>query len=150
MISGSPKNKKALVDPEDYPLISRHKWVLNNHGYAMCKMHSGQAHMHRMIIPSIPGKVIDHINFNKLDNRKSNLRYLSNLENLQHNNKRRRKSTGVRKLFNGRWNARIGITKNGKNKEISVGCFKTKKEAIEARNKKLKELGVRRPSMGEL
>lgn len=150
MISGKNKNKKALVDQEDFPVISRHKWILNNHGYAMCKMHSGQVHMHRIILPSIKGKVIGHINFNKLDNRKSNLRYLSNSENLNHNLKRKNKSTGIRKLFNGKWNARISLNKNGMHTEISAGCFLTKKEAINARNKKLKELGIFRPSMGEI
>lgn len=149
-ISHKGKVFLATVDIEDFPLISRHKWILNNHGYAICRINSGQVHMHRMILPSKRGMVIDHINFNKLDNRKSNLRYLSNTENLLHNKKRYRSDIGVRKLFNGKWNSRISYTSEGKYKEMSAGCFRTKKEAIIARNNKLKELGIYRPSMGKV
>jgi hypothetical protein len=77
--------------------------------------------------------VADHINHNKIDNRKSNLRAVSQQENMH--NKSTFKSnksghTGVHynKKAN-RWTVSIGY--NGKAKYI--GCFKTIEEAVKAR-----------------
>ena len=76
---------------------------------------------------------VDHINGNPLDNRKANLRLVTNQQN-QFNSKNTgsgdnsRKGVSFRKDRN-KW--RAYITLNGK--QIALGSFDTEAEAIEAR-----------------
>ena len=78
----------ALVDAEDFDLVSTHKWHLGG-GYARRSVYEdGQIRavlMHRMIMGCTRGDgiEIDHINRDKLDNRRCNLRMCSHAQNTQ-------------------------------------------------------------------
>ena len=61
----------ALVDDEHYERLAQFNWTLNGRGYAM---RYRNITMHREVIGAPPGASVDHINFDKLDNRRSNLR----------------------------------------------------------------------------
>ena len=78
-------NKKILVDDEDYPLLSRFNWYVSDTGYAVTQIR-GQKHikMHHLIFGKMntSKRVLDHINRNKLDNRKCNLRSVTQKENI--------------------------------------------------------------------
>ena len=69
----------ALVDEEDYEMVDSYSpWHENSNGYAVKKTRikgdNISIRMHRLIM-SVPKRlVVDHINGNRLDNRKSNLR----------------------------------------------------------------------------
>lgn len=85
----------AIVDDEDYDRISQFKWradfrslqyvrakrcVFRDGSYRTILMH----HQVLNVIPiSLNGKVVDHINRNPLDNRKENLRIVSQSRNLR-------------------------------------------------------------------
>lgn len=77
----------ALIDDEDYALFSQVSWALNNFGYAIhhttVKGKSKSYLMHRAIMKAPKGIQVDHINGNKLDNRKSNLRFCNQSQNRQ-------------------------------------------------------------------
>ena len=74
------KNQIIFIDLEDYELIKNYSWYVSSKGYAYSKKDKKHISMHRLIMN--PGKFqIDHINHNKLDNRKSNLRISTNQEN---------------------------------------------------------------------
>jgi hypothetical protein len=75
--------KYAIVDNEDFPLVSQYRWYPsrqpNGQTYAIAaSSRTGRKtlYMHRLIAGCTPGDgvVIDHINRDPLDNRKSNLR----------------------------------------------------------------------------
>lgn len=72
------KGQIAIVDDEDFPLVSKYKWHLDSVGYASARLprkESGTSiRMHRLLIKINAGEVSDHINGNRLDNRKANLR----------------------------------------------------------------------------
>jgi hypothetical protein len=74
---------------------------------------------------------IDHINRDKLDNRKSNLRFVTHKENTFNQSVRVNNKSGIRGISydssRKKWIATIG--------NRSLGRFKTKDEAIEARVK---------------
>lgn len=129
------KDKIALVDEEDFKRINYYKWFLDKNGYAVANLNYKQIKMHHLVIGKPPEKVdlhvTDHINSNKLDNRKSNLRHVSN----RFNTKRaffhtkgyyQRKDTG-------KWQV------NCKWPGIERGCFNTEEEAVK-RVAKIREL----------
>lgn len=78
----------VLIDEEDYDLVqSFGKWYLSDTGYAVKKTRvqgvSKTFRMHRVINNTPDGMVTDHINGNRLDNRKSNLRTVTQMLNTQ-------------------------------------------------------------------
>jgi len=87
----------AVVDIEDYPSINEHLWSVTksrNVKYAHRTVNGKTVTLHHAIM-GIPenGLVIDHINGNGLDNRKCNLRIVTNRENCQ--NKHWRKGSPI-------------------------------------------------------
>lgn len=73
--------KYALVDVEDYPLLSKYSWYYRE-GYAVSKINDKETRMHRLVMRETdPEIVIDHKNRNRLDNRRSNLRRYNFLQN---------------------------------------------------------------------
>lgn len=128
------KNKQAIVDEEDYPLLNKYKWCVSFYGYAVRREGKNIIRMHRDILKANASKEVDHINQNKLDNRKSNLRLCNRHENLLNRSVRKDSKTGVKgvrmhikKRAGIRYEARI----NGSN----IGTFNTLVEAAIAYNK---------------
>lgn len=87
------KDVFALVDDEDYDRINELKWSMTR-GYAKAfKGIDGKTimiRMHRMImgLDNKDPRVIDHIDFNRLNNQKSNLRICTVADNNRHVKKR--------------------------------------------------------------
>lgn len=126
----------AKVDPEDFDRASQRRWYAVKRGrkalilYAESAAHP-QVLMHRFIVDCPTGFVVDHINGDGLDNRRSNLRVCS-----QRDNSRNRGAVngycGVSwKADIGRWRARIMVER----REISLGAFDTPEQAAEAYNR---------------
>ena len=123
-----------IFDKEDYDKIKNYKWFLSQ-GYPTTheKKTYKMIRYHRFIMDCPLNKVVDHINHNTLDNRKSNLRICEKAENNRNVKETSQNSSGVRGVSlntqRNRWNARIIY--NGK--EYFLGAFKDKGEAIKAR-----------------
>ena len=64
----------VFVDSEDVPLLSRYSWFDNGNGYIASKGKEGKIFLHRLVMGVPSDTVVDHINFDPMDNRKSNLR----------------------------------------------------------------------------
>jgi hypothetical protein len=80
----------AKVDPEDYAELSRWRWHLlgGRHRYAARTVALGGGKtrhvlMHRQILGTPPQLQTDHKNGDKLDNRRSNLRIVKQVQNAQ-------------------------------------------------------------------
>jgi len=69
-----------LLDPEDEYLLSRFKWRLVNGYLATNQMHGGLVYLHRFLLNAPKHVKIEHINNNKLDNRKGNLKPNNNIK----------------------------------------------------------------------
>lgn len=82
------------------------------------------------------GKIVDHINNDKLDNRLENLQVVPHRVNKSKDRKGTSKYTGVSKGYKNKWQSTIYI--NGKTKYL--GCFDTEEEASEAYQNALLEL----------
>ena len=93
--------------------------------------------MHRFIIgeENIPeNMVIDHINHNPSDNRRSNLRIVSPYNNSRNLVKKKNNTSGragVSRYKDGRWRAYINVNR----KQINLGSYDKKEDAIKAREK---------------
>jgi hypothetical protein len=82
-----------LLDTEDIENAQRYTWTVNN-GYIATHDYENnfrKLSLHRLVTNCPDGKDVDHINHDKLDNRKSNLRICSRSENcmnkrIQNNN----------------------------------------------------------------
>jgi HNH endonuclease/AP2 domain len=132
------KNKFTVVDDEDYEMLNNRKWMYSSGGYAVRSTHRpgknpGQELMHRTITNCPKGLHVDHINGNRLDNRKANLRVVDahfNHVNVALSARNTSGSKGVDyRKDKKKWRARIcirGIQRN-------LGYFKTKEEAVVAR-----------------
>lgn len=139
-------NKYALVDDEDYQKLNKYKWCFSQKktGSAVIRKIKGinsTITMHKQIMNTPKGMVIDHINHITFDNRKCNLRICTNSENARNQLPRYDKKTSKHKGVcwykpYKKWRSRINYNK----KEINIGYFKTEKEASKAYNKKAIEL----------
>ena len=116
------QGKTALVDDQDYPELSRHKWCASKKGSAWyvhrkIRVNSGKQttvlmHWQVMGLSQGDGLQIDRINGNGLDNRRSNLRLATQQQNNQ--NKRCYSKSGFKgvRRYRQKWMALIGH--NGK------------------------------------
>jgi hypothetical protein len=109
----------TIVDVADYYRFSCFKWYIDGRdgrfyavrGKRIGKGNAIKVRLHREIMQAPKELLVDHRNFNGLDNRRSNLRIATHSENMQ--NRRKRKGTTSRFIGvyfykrNGKWDARI-------------------------------------------
>jgi len=136
------KGKFAIVDPDDYKRLIKYKWHVTKNANTFHakrnprvdqKGRTAPIYMHRQIMNPPPGFVIDHINYNGLDNRKANLRLATHTQNNRHT--RRTVRTGTSKYKGVSWYSRekrwaVKITADGTT--IPIGYFKDEIEAVKA------------------
>lgn len=131
------KGQVAIIDGDDYEKVKKHKWCADSHNnnlfYAKTTVKGSNLRLHRLIMGAPKGYVIDHINRNGLDNRKSNLRVCSQLENSRNRALDKKNKSGHRGVHfdtpRNKWFAQLRY--NGKT--WPLGRFNTKEEAIQAR-----------------
>lgn len=134
---------KALIDLDDVDKVKNIKWHrsdLQRSTYYCLSNDPEWKRIHRLIM-GVTDKniVVDHINHNGLDNRKSNLRICTSGQNTcncltSKNNKSGHKGVYWSKERK-KWCAQISIN----NKTKGLGRYDTIEEAIEAREKAAKE-----------
>ena len=120
---------RAIIDLDDIEKVKNYRWYFD--GKYVRK--SGNERLHRFIMDCPKGMVVDHINHNELDNRKFNLRVCTKQQNDMNKRKQPNNTSGITGVTwdksNNKWMAQIQV--NGKN--IKLGRFKNKEDAIEAR-----------------
>lgn len=125
--------KFVIVDDEDYDFLMQWRWNLCRMGYARRRTKEGTVLMHRVINKTPKGTLTDHIDGNKLNNMKSNLRNCNRSQNRSNAFKTKgegeSKYKGVGRSKNG-WKAYIKINK----KQKHLGNFKTEEDAATAYN----------------
>jgi hypothetical protein len=69
-------NEQTIVDDSTLTKYGHLSWHLSDTGYAVRrnKLEGGTVRLHRLVVDAPENMVVDHLNGNRLDNRKSNLR----------------------------------------------------------------------------
>lgn len=120
---------RAIIDLEDVEKIKNYKWSLKN-GYAF---NTEVGLLHRFLNEYPNDMVIDHINLNKLDNRRSNLRICTYSQNNMNTKIKSSNTSGTKGVWwnakREKWIAEIMID----NKKYYLGEFINKEEAIKTR-----------------
>lgn len=135
----SNSDKEMLVDSDIWEHIRRFCWYENPNGYAETNMPIGQRKskrvmLHVMVFSDCPaGLFRDHINGNRLDNRRVNIRYVTIQQNNHNHGKSKRNTSGhpgVRwESDRGKWFARIKVN----NQTINLGRYSSLEDAVRAR-----------------
>lgn len=142
----------AIVDNEDYDWICKFTWTIagkkqRQGKYARTVIYRldgsrEEVYMHRMIMKATRGTLVDHLNMNGLDNRKSNLRLCTTAQNSMNRKVPKSNRSGYKGVYYRSDNQTnpydAKITFNGK--RIHIGCYRTAKDASDAYYAKAKEL----------
>jgi hypothetical protein len=90
----------AIVDDDMFEYLNQFNWHLNTEGYAQREIWNKgnriKVRMHREILGTPVGMDTDHINNNRLDNRRENLRVCTRSENLQNSSLRSNNTSGYK------------------------------------------------------
>jgi hypothetical protein len=132
----------VLVDDADADLAA-HTWHMTTSGYAgrnAARPHRGKIRMHRVIMRRVIGRelerweLVDHINGDRLDNRRANLRLATNSENMFNVDLPAHNTTGYKGVYRNSPTCRqpyqAAITVN--RKKIYLGSFADPREAARA------------------
>lgn len=128
------------MDEQDVTLVSQYKWHLLKGGYAATSIggrkNKKMIYMHRLIISAKDGEFVDHLDHNKLNNIRSNLRICNQSQNGGNSrstisNKKTSKYKGVYwDKSRNKWASRIKVNYIGK----FLGRFDLEEDAAKAYN----------------
>ena len=136
---GYTNDKIFYFDLEDFDKIKDYYWWTDNRGYiSTSKSYNNKikkTYLHRFIynLNSENKIVIDHINHNKFDNRKENIRLTNDSNNNKNTTLKKNNNSGIIGVHyatrDKKWVAKIRLDYN----DIYLGGYENKKDAIIAR-----------------
>lgn len=114
------KGYEAVIDAADVPLVGGRNWQACVHKktvYAqnnISRLHTGTARLlHRILMNPPSGMQVDHIDGNGLNNRRSNLRIVTNAENGRNRGESSNNTSGFKGVYwnkqRSKWEAQIRI-----------------------------------------
>lgn len=132
----------SLIDAEDLAKVSHINWFLDSRGYVCKNEYLGNQKwaglkLHRVIMDAPDDLHVDHINLNKLDNRKSNLRLATPAQNARNRDKLSNNTSGYKGVSaaGAKWQANIRFN----NHLYFLGNYENKEDAAKAYNVKAAE-----------
>jgi len=129
----------VFLDEEDLPKLQGNKITISGNGYPITTYKHKIYYIHKLVL-DLPESDVDHINRNKLDARKSNLRLVTESNNGANSEKRINNTSGYKGVMffkrDENWHAQI----THDYKKIHIGYFNTAEDAAKAYDKKAFEL----------
>jgi hypothetical protein len=128
-----------MVDRSDKYLLEKHGWSIGKRGYVVASIGGKVVSLHRLIM-GYPSIEVDHINQNKLDNRRANLRLATRSQNEANKPLRKDNTSGYRGVTwdaqHSKWRVQIQWDK----KMYRLGRYVDIDEAVRVRDKVAKKL----------
>lgn len=122
---------QTIFDAQDCGEIEKYKWKLMANGYVYTAKIS--MYLHRFILDNHGSLDTDHINGNKRDNRRCNLRLATRSQNIINSGKRSDNTSGYTGVYyqkeNKKWVSLISVNKEN----INLGSFENIEQAAQAR-----------------
>ena len=137
-------NDRMIVDEDSWPKVAPYKWHKDSCGYAQAYILIGdewvlvKAHRYLMGCQSFDGRIIDHKDNDKLNNRLDNLRDVTASQNASNRTKKANCSSQFRGVC---WNKKSGKWQADINGEY-LGMFDIEKEASKAYEARYSELAA--------
>ena len=128
----------AIIDKDDIDKVEHLKWGIGWAGYVTATKPNGKkVQIHRIIIGTKRGMDIDHINGDRLDNRKSNLRFATRSQNAANSPERKTNTSGFKGVcpIHEKWVAQINCLGN----HYHLGYFDNRVDAAKAYNSAARE-----------
>lgn len=130
----------TLISDKDFGLVHGCNLNVDANGYVKIYTKGSNRRLHRVIMNAKTGEEVDHINMNKLDNRRENLRICTSSQNKGNLEVRKSNTSGFKGVNwhkrSGTYEARIKINK----RSVFLGNFATAQEAANAYDKAALEL----------
>jgi hypothetical protein len=123
----------AIVSKNDFESVKKYQWHQNQDGYAQGNISGVLMLMYRYIMKvTNRDQIIDHINGNRLDNRRDNLRLTDVQLNSENKKLNKNKKTSIyRGVFFDKKNKKFQVTTNIGGKRLNMGCYDTETKAAE-------------------
>lgn len=123
---------RTIIDIDDVERCKGYRWTLRTDGYVSARKNGKGVKLHRFIARTPKGRHTDHINRNKLDNRKLNLRICTQSENNKNKNTYVTNKSGKRGVTlrdDGKYHVAITYDR----RKNYIGMFDFFEEAVQAR-----------------
>jgi hypothetical protein len=134
-----PRGLFAIIDASDTERVLPYRWFLSGGYVRRTEVRTGPGPratilLARVILDAPSGTEVDHINQNKLDNRRANLRFATRRQNSRNRGPNANNTSGFKGVTwhkrTRRWHAQIGIG----GRPYYVGSFDTAEDAAHAYN----------------
>jgi len=133
MVTNPNTGVSFIIDSDDISVVNGRTWGTNSHGYVINYDKKKVVMLHREIMRCPENMVVDHINHNKTDNRKKNLRICTVAENAYNARTPTNNTSGQKGVsFSMRDNMWVAYISFG-GKLIQLGRFKSKDDAVRNR-----------------
>lgn len=138
-LGASGKDGFALVTQQD-KWVEIYKWHKSNSGYAAARIEGKLIMMHRLLLSCPEGCEIDHINRDKLDNRRNNLRIVDRTTNSLNTNLRNTNTSGYKGVSWNKSARKYSARFQYRGTDYYLGLFKDPQKAHLAYQAKVTEL----------
>ena len=117
------KGRMFKFDKEDEELIKAHIWHVTDEGYVKTNINRKSVMLHRLLMDVDSSMEVDHINHEKNDCRKSNLRMCQRSGNMRNRTRQSNNTAGFKGVTKNRnkWLARIKVD----GKHVYLGLYDT-------------------------
>jgi hypothetical protein len=129
----------AIIDLEDI-WLEKHNWYKSNNGYATAWINGKDVMLHTLLVKRRKGFDTDHINRDRLDNRRCNLRVVNRKHNTWNREKTRQNSTGYKGIQFDKERNQFRAHLNTNGKLWRSKRYKNIMDAVNAYNIKIKEI----------